>query len=662
MVTTPHPYRLIRLSRVALLLVASAMLFLLARRNALLAHVLIQAWAVLVAWSIYVFSTKSRDYQDDDYLSLLGAGFLAVGVLDGFHALTYEGMGVIARAGVNECTQLWLAARLIEAATLAVAPLLAHRRRLSAWAAVAAAALALGLLGLILGTKLLPVCAVAGAGRTRFALLTQGLICALLLSGLRITWRSRAQVGRQVTYAIMAALALIMLSELMVAFTGGRSVALLEAGHILKVVSYYLIYRGVVIAGLHAPMDQLRRSRALVRAALEATVDGMMVADRQGHEIVSNAKYALLRQALDQEGEAEAVDDEHRRESGAGLFMAIERRARAHPEAVTNDVIALHTGMALEVFSGPFDVDGRPHGRVWCLRDITGRRTAEAEASETRRELMHAARVSMMGQLTASLAHEIRQPLAAILNNAHAGLRFLGRPDADLTEVREILEDIATDDQRAVDIIRNIRAMLRKESPEPTLLDLRDVAEDVLRMARSELDARQVETQFELSDTPCRVTADRTQLQQVVLNLTINAMDAMRDTPLPGRILALRIPPPAEGFATMEFHDHGCGIDDTGLARLFEPFFTTKRDGMGMGLVICHSIIDAHGGKLWATRNPDRGMTFSFRLPLTDPLSASPPRPPLLQSAARRTDCTSRPPVAPPSLNLLERTHEKHRV
>jgi PAS domain S-box-containing protein len=247
---------------------------------------------------------------------------------------------------------------------------------------------------------------------------------------------------------------------------------------------------------------------------------------------------------------------------------------------------------------------------VLCIFvDITERRQAE----EARQELAHASRLALMGEFTASIAHEINQPLGAILSNADAAELLLGSSPPALDQVRETLGDIGKDALRASGVIKRLRALLRKREIEFQPVDLNEVTADVVLLVRTEAQRRGVVVDSEpLGGLPL-VRADRVHLQQVLLNLVLNALEAMAGKPGERR-LTLRSGVNENGSAEVAVSDTGPGIPPERLPRLFEPFFSTKTEGMGLGLSIAQSLVRAHGGKLWAENNPCGGATFRVTL------------------------------------------------
>jgi len=255
-------------------------------------------------------------------------------------------------------------------------------------------------------------------------------------------------------------------------------------------------------------------------------------------------------------------------------------------------------------------------GYIGSCADVTERRQAEAEAQQRRAELAHVARVSTVGALAGTLAHELNQPLNAILNNAQAGSRFLAGKTPDLAEVRGALDDIAQDTKRAGEVIRQIRAFVKKDEPKFQSLDLNRVIEEVVRLLHGDSQIRKVGVALELAPDLPPARGDSVQIQQVVLNLLLNAFDAMKDVPEGGRTVLLRTRQPEAASLQIEVRDRGTGVSPERLMNLFEPFHSSKREGLGLGLSISHSIIEAHRGRLWAENNPDRGATFYFTLPV----------------------------------------------
>jgi PAS domain S-box-containing protein len=260
--------------------------------------------------------------------------------------------------------------------------------------------------------------------------------------------------------------------------------------------------------------------------------------------------------------------------------------------------------------------EGGNQGLAFVL-DLSERKQVEAEARAMHMELARANRLATMGQLTASIAHEISQPVAATVTNAQAALRLLNGPAPALVleEARQALTDIVNDGIRAAQVIDRVRAHIKKAPPRRDELEINGAIREVIDLTRSETIKNGVSLRTELADSLPLINGDRVQLQQVVLNLIINSIEAMSGASEGGRDLLISTGKAESGGVLVAVRDSGPGIARESADRLFDSFYTTKRDGLGMGLSICHSIIEAHQGQLWATANTPRGAIFQFTLP-----------------------------------------------
>jgi C4-dicarboxylate-specific signal transduction histidine kinase len=246
---------------------------------------------------------------------------------------------------------------------------------------------------------------------------------------------------------------------------------------------------------------------------------------------------------------------------------------------------------------------------------ITEIKQAEHALDEARRELLRVSSPSTLAEMTASIAHEINQPLSAIAANGNAGIRWLSRAEPDVKEALTALKRIVDDGLRTSEIVTNIRAMFHREKQEKRLLDANDLVRDVLKIAHSEIEKQGASLQVELSDEIPRIMAERVPLQQVLLNLTMNALDAMTSIKDRRRLLSIKSQIHVPNGVLITVADSGTGIDPKNMSRIFDPFFTTKSKGMGIGLSICRSIVEAHGGQLWAASGTEHGSVFHVRLP-----------------------------------------------
>ena len=249
------------------------------------------------------------------------------------------------------------------------------------------------------------------------------------------------------------------------------------------------------------------------------------------------------------------------------------------------------------------------------LREHRRRQLAEVQSRQRMAELAHVNRFSTAGELTASIAHEINQPLGSILTNTETAQAILKSPNPDIDELNDIVSDILQDDRRATEVIRRMRSLLKKAPFELKNFDLNDVVRETVRFFSALAVGRKFELVSVITPDALPILGDRIQLQQVILNLVVNGIDAMKDTPSENRIISIRTSR-VEKFAQLSVSDRGSGIPEDKLKEVFEPFFTSKAEGMGMGLSIARTIIEAHNGLISAKNRDHGGASFRIRLPL----------------------------------------------
>ena len=366
--------------------------------------------------------------------------------------------------------------------------------------------------------------------------------------------------------------------------------------------------------------EELRRSEERWRAIFESSALGIALADLDGRFVAANPAYRTmlgyseteLRELSfrtitheeDQERNLEAVSEllEGKRKS----FELVKRYRRRDGEVIW-------VNLSGSLVPG---TEGVPRFLLAIVEDITERKRAEEALSKARAELAHVSRVLTVGEMTASIAHELNQPLAAVVANGYACLRWLKRPTPDLEEAREAVERMIRDGARGSEVIDRIRALVKKTGPNKVLLDINEVIREVVLLLQGEARKHEVFFRTELDARLSLVEGDRVQLQQVILNLTMNGIEASQGVTDRPRELVIRSQREAPNSVLVAVRDAGVGLDPDHMARVFDAFFTTKTRGMGMGLSISRSIIEAHGGRLWATNNAGPGATFHFLLPL----------------------------------------------
>ncbi len=269
-------------------------------------------------------------------------------------------------------------------------------------------------------------------------------------------------------------------------------------------------------------------------------------------------------------------------------------------------------GMGRPVLSTTGNVDDY----IGTTMDITERKRGEDALRAAQADLTRVARLTTIGELAASIAHEINQPLGAIVANGNACLRWLAKDQPQLDDARRAAERIVRDGHRAGDIVKSIRSLLGTSAPDMTEIDINDAIREVLILTRSELHEHNIALETELSDGLAPIMGDRVRLQQVILNLMMNAIEAMSGNTNEPRVLRVQSRGDEQGAVLITIEDSGPGIAPEIMERLFEAFFTTKHSGMGMGLSICRSIVNAHGGRLWVSPASPQGAVFQFTVPI----------------------------------------------
>jgi PAS domain S-box-containing protein len=364
----------------------------------------------------------------------------------------------------------------------------------------------------------------------------------------------------------------------------------------------------------------LKQSEDRWRSVVQNPIFGISFIDRQHRFVDTNPAYQRMVGYTNDELRRMTpleISVPGEREVNATLFKELREGKRQHFEMVKR--LRRKDGkliwIQLYVFSIP-DVETNGQLMFGMMQDITESKQSQDALEATRAELTRVARINRFGAMTASIAHEINQPLAAMVANANAAQRWLANPEPDLDEVRAALKRIGSDGHRAAELVQGIRAMFKNESQKRVLVDINELIREVLALVQGDLLEHRISVFTFLSADLPQVMADRVQLQQVIMNLVTNAIDAMK--PITDRPQTLRAKSEVRDgeFVVVTIEDSGTGIDPEKMDRLFETFFTTKPHGMGMGLSICRSIVEAHRGRLWASAGAQHGSVFRFELPI----------------------------------------------
>jgi PAS domain S-box-containing protein len=387
-------------------------------------------------------------------------------------------------------------------------------------------------------------------------------------------------------------------------------------------------------AELEAEVEQRRRAEETLRdseerwrSMFEASAVGIALTDESQRFVATNEAFQkMLGYTAEELRSLGPVEITHEEDRPATLEMInrmladrragydVEKRYRRKDGAV----IWVRVSTARPPDAGSSGLRGIPT----IVVDITERKRAEDSMHEAREALLRVARLNTVGELSASIAHEINQPLGAIVANGQACLRLLAGSPPDVAEAREAVEEIIVDGKRASEVLKRVRAMVKNDMPECGPIDVNRTIGEVLTLTRQELQQHKVSVQSMMDPQLPFVLADRVQVQQVVLNLIVNGIEAMRETPDRPRVLTLRSQRSTDHEVAVSVEDTGGGVDPAHFGRIFEAFFTTKAEGMGMGLSICNSIIRAHGGRLSAAAGELGGAVFRFTLPAIEEVAA----------------------------------------
>jgi PAS domain S-box-containing protein len=388
-----------------------------------------------------------------------------------------------------------------------------------------------------------------------------------------------------------------------------------------------IAFQFALIAALLIQYFRLRRAEGFIKASearwrsvVDNPIFGVSFIDHNHRFIDTNPSYQRMVGYTNEELRQLTPLDisvQGEREVNDLLFKELREGKRQHFEMVKQ--LRRKDGsliwIQLYVFRIP-DPETKSQLMFGMMQDITESKRSQDALQATRAELARVARINRFGAMTASIAHEINQPLAAIVANANAGQRWLSHAEPDLDEVRATLKRIADDGHRTAELVQGIRAMFKNDGQKRVAVDVNELIREVLTLVHKELIEHRIAVFSFLSADLPQVTADRVQLQQVIMNLVTNAIDAMESVTDRPQTLRVKSELRNGDTITVTIEDSGVGIDPEKIDRLFDSFFTTKPDGMGMGLSICKSIIEAHDGHLWVTPAAQHGSVFRFELPI----------------------------------------------
>jgi PAS domain S-box-containing protein len=576
----------------------------------LLFHSIAEIFSILVAFGIFVIAWNARRLLDNSYFIFIGIAFLFVGLLDLAHTLVYPGMGILPGYGTNEAAQLWIAARYLQSLSLLMAPLFIGRRLRVNWLMVGYGVVTALLLVSIFYWRSFPVCFVEGAGLTTFKIISEYVISLLLLGAIFTMWQKRREFDTNVLRFLSAAIIVTIASEL--AFTLYQSPYGLPnlIGHFLKIVAFYLIYKAIIETGLVKPYNLLFRNlkqseeqyRDLYEEAPNAYfsvgVDGVIRrANRSAVELLGYSRDELVGWPI-----SELYADTP---NGKVKAQAIFRRFLAGEE-IRDEEMEMHRA------------DG---GRVWVNLSVRPVRDREGNVIASRSEVVDITEHRKLDQLKDDfiglVSHELRSPMTVIMGAINTVLS----EGANLSEeeTHQLLRDAALESETLSHLLGNLLELSRVQAERLVLhaeaIDVKKVIQDAIEGVERQSSAHRFVVSAPRKLPP--VYADPLRLERILYNLLENAV---KYSPQGGEI-KVTVKPDKEQLV-IGVSDQGVGISPADQAKLFAPFQRLEESrpggarGVGLGLLVCQRLVEAHGGRIWVESKPGRGSSFFFTLPL----------------------------------------------
>ena len=607
--------------------------------NFLLFHCLAEAFSIAIAIAVFAIFWNTRQFLDNGVYLIVGFGCLFAGVLDLIYILAYPGMSVFPGGDANIALQAKTVAQwYVSLSCVCAVPFIRRKVNQDLVWLVYSALLALAL-GTIFYWRVFPACFVEGAGITPFERLGLAVSCSAYLGALALLVSNRREFDSYVLKLLAAILITFFVQDLASAVAAEMNGFARTVAHLCQVVALYFVYKAFVVVGLTRPYGLLFRRHQQSAEALRESEERlslvMNAADTgawdwsiaSGELVWSPTCLALFglppTTPMSYERFLQAVHPDDRDRVDRAIHSAIQGHATYNVEKR----IVWPDGSVHWVAGrgrAHYDASGRPVRMTGASMDITDRKRAEEllkqardeQVERHRTELAHMARLNMMGEMAASLAHELNQPFHAINNYANGSLvRLLKTPESD-RELVAALEQIGAEANRAAQLVRRVKLFVQKRETQFAEVLVNNLVEEGVFLSKAALAQRfRAKVVLDLADDLPVVLGDAIQIEQVIMNLVRNGLEAMEDMPKEERLLGVRTLRHGDEMVLVEVCDRGEGIHADNLEKVFEPFFTTKPEGMGMGLSISRSIVQAHGGSLWASTIPDQGCTFHFTLP-----------------------------------------------
>jgi len=578
--------------------------------NYLLFHSIAEIFSILVAFSIFVIAWNARRLMDNNYFVFIGIAFLFVGLLDLAHTLAYSGMGVFPGYGTNLATQLWIGARYMQSLSLLVAPLLIGRRLRVNWMLLGYSVVTALLLVSIFYWRNFPVCFVEGVGLTTFKIVSEYVISLLLLGAIFTMWQKRRQFDTNVLRFLLAAILVTIASEL--AFTLYQSPYGLPnlIGHFLKIVAFYLIYKAIIEIGLVKPYNllfrNLKQSEERYRDLYEEAPDAYLSVGTNGYIMRANRRAAELLGYSRIELVGRPVSDLH----------ADTPKGRVQSQAIFQRFLA-----GEEIRDEELEMRRADGSSVWVNLSVRPIRDEEGRVIASRTVLTDITEHKKLDQLKDDfiglVSHELRSPMTVIMGAINTVLSegdYLSEE-----ETRQLLKDAALESETLSHLLGNLLELSRVQAERLVLhaeaIDVKKVIQDAIEGVERQSSAHRFVVSTPQKLPP--VYADPLRLERILYNLLENAV---KYSPQGGEV-KVTVKPDKEQLV-IGVSDRGVGISPADQSRLFAPFQRLEESrpggvrGVGLGLLVCQRLVEAHGGRIWVESEPGRGSTFFFTLPL----------------------------------------------
>jgi len=576
----------------------------------LLFHSIAEIFSILVAFGIFVVAWNARRLLDNSYFIFIGIAFLFVGLLDLAHTLAYSGMGVFPEYGTNLATQLWVGARYMQALSLLIAPLLIGRRLRVNWLLLGYSVVTALLVVSIFYWRNFPVCFIEGTGLTSFKIISEYVISLLLLGAIFAMWQKRREFDTNVLGFLFAAIIVTIVSEL--AFTLYQSPYGLPnlIGHFLKIVVFYLIYKAIIETGLVRPYNllfrNLKQSEERYRDLYEEAPDAyfsvgtngyIMRANRRAAELLGYSRVEMVgRPAADLY--ADTPNGRTKAQKVFQRFLAGQEIRDEEMEMRRADGTSLWVNLSVRPI---VDEEGRVIASRSVLTDITEQKKLDR----------------LKDDFINLVSHELRSPLTVIMGAINTVLS----EGANLSEeeTRQLLRDAALESETLSHLLGNLLELSRVQAERLVLhaeaIDVRRVIQEAIEGIKRQSSVRQFVVSAPQKLPP--VYADPLRLERIIYNLLENAVKYSPQ----GREIKVTVKPDGEQLV-IGVSDRGVGISPADQAKLFAPFQRLEESrlggvrGVGLGLLVCQRLVEAHGGRIWVESKPGRGSTFFFTLPL----------------------------------------------